>query len=93
MLVLLVKCHTCSCVLPSSRKPLKELDQVNFVSSWIGPRGMDLAHVRGIPSVFVIDSNMEILAYIRGYTTDDKRVDEALNAALESSSSPTPEKP
>jgi thiol-disulfide isomerase/thioredoxin len=79
--------------IQSTKKPLRELDKVHFVSGWSGPRGMDLAHIRGIPSVFVIDSNMEIIAYIRGYSTNDTRVDDVLDALLKPNKEQTEERP
>ena len=68
-----------------SKKKLKEeLDDIHFTSAWVGPSGQSQAHVRAIPAVFVLDSDMKIIGFVRGYRPNDSRVEAILDEHLTS---------
>ncbi len=51
--------------------------------AWIGKKGFSEAKINGIPSLFVLNADMEIVAYLIGYSSgDDKRLEEALDAIV-----------
>mgnify|MGYP000020276583 FL=1 len=54
--------------------------QTAFTVAWSGRGAYAVAQIRSIPSVFVLDADHTVTAYIRGYRTGDDRVDVALQA-------------
>lgn len=53
-----------------------------WVQAFAGPKGMSDLGINGIPTVFVLDENDVVLAHITGYGPDDRRLDQALEAAV-----------
>lgn len=72
----------------SPRKPAYQM-------LWAGRHGFTDVKINGIPATFLLDENGSIVAYTSGYTKDDHRLEDAIDALLEQqeSSPPSPDVP
>lgn len=57
--------------------------QPEYTVGWVGFEGFETGKFRGIPSLFVVDTEGRINTYITGYADGDARLENALDALLE----------
>lgn len=56
---------------------------IDYTVGWVGEGGFETGQFNGIPSLFVLDREGNIHAYIKGYSRGDQRLEQALDALLE----------
>jgi thiol-disulfide isomerase/thioredoxin len=53
-----------------------------FLQGWTGRDAMKTVGIRGIPSIFILDEDLQILGYVSGYMDEDRRIEEILDTHL-----------
>jgi thiol-disulfide isomerase/thioredoxin len=53
-----------------------------FTQGWSGADTMQEVGIRGIPAVFILDKDLQVIGYVSGYRENDRRIEKILNQHL-----------